>query len=176
NLMMTSRPHITPPDALFPDLENMEIRAAEDDIRQYVDTHILESPRLSRHVQTRPGLWEEIQNKIIHNVEGMFLLAKLHCESLVTKNTVKAVREALQHLPKDLTQTYDEAMERIDRQNDDDKELAHFALTWVANAKRLLSVAELCEALAIEQESTAFDVDNIAEIHIVLSACAGLLI
>ncbi|KAJ6586375.1 ankyrin repeat-containing domain protein [Mycena vulgaris] len=176
NLMMTSRPHITLPDALFPDLESMEIRAAEDDIRQYVDTHILESPRLSRHVQTRPELREEIRGTIIRNAEGMFLLAKLHCESLATKNTVKAVRQALQHLPKDLTQTYDEAMERIDCQNDDDKELARLALTWVANAKRLLSVAELCEALAIEQEGTTFDVENIVEIDIVLSACAGLLI
>ncbi|KAJ7181443.1 hypothetical protein C8R43DRAFT_1229329 [Mycena crocata] len=106
----------------------------------------------------------------------MFLLAKLHIESLATKNTVKAVREALKRLPADLDRTYDEAMERIDHQSVDDRELAHLVLTWVANTLNPLSVAELCEALAIEPHTTALDPDNLLDIEIVTSVCAGLII
>ncbi|KAJ7440441.1 ankyrin repeat-containing domain protein, partial [Mycena latifolia] len=175
SLMMTSRPHVTLED-LFPDVLGLEIKATADDIRQYVDTQIQKSPRLSKHVQTRPELHNEIKSKISRNADGMFLLAKLHTESLATKNTVKAVREALQHLPKNLNHTYEEAMNRIKNQNEDDRQLALQALTWIAYAKRPLSVAELCEALAIEPGATTLDVDNLLDINIVLSVCAGLII
>ncbi|KAJ7476772.1 hypothetical protein FB451DRAFT_1461160 [Mycena latifolia] len=153
NIMMTSQPHINV-DAQFPNLKIMELCATEDDIHKYLDTQIQNSVRLSKHVHTRPELRDEIQAKIGENSQGMFLLAKLHIESLATKNTIKAVREALQHLPKDLQHTYDEAMDRINYQTEEDRELGMLVLTWVANAKRPLSVAELQEALAIEPEST----------------------
>ncbi|KAJ7435640.1 hypothetical protein FB451DRAFT_1109266, partial [Mycena latifolia] len=135
NIMMTSRPHINL-DSQFPNLKTIEIRATEDDIHKYVDAQIQNSARLSKHIHTRPELCSEIQAKIGENAKGMFLLAKLHIESLATKNTVKAVRETLQHLPKDLKHTYDEAMERINHQIEEDRQMGMLALTWVANAKR----------------------------------------
>ncbi|KAJ7483667.1 ankyrin repeat domain-containing protein [Mycena latifolia] len=175
NIMMTSRPHINL-DSQFPNLKTIEICATEDDIQKYVDAQIQDSARLSKHIHTRPELCNEIQAKIGENAKGMFLLAKLHIESLATKNTIKAVREALQHLPKDLQHTYDEAMERINHQTEEDRKLGILALTWVSNAKRLLSVAELREALAIEPESSFLDTDNLLDMDIILSACAGLMI
>ncbi|KAJ7444183.1 ankyrin repeat domain-containing protein [Mycena latifolia] len=175
NIMMTSRPHINL-DAQFPNMRTIEIHATEEDIHKYLDTQIQNSVRLSKHVRTRPELQDEIQSKILRNVKGMFLLAKLHIESLATKNTIKAVREALQHLPKDLQHTYDEAMERINHQTEEDRQLGILALTWVSNAKRPLSVAELQEALAIEPELSFLDTDNLLDMDIILSACAGLMI
>ncbi|KAF7352200.1 ANK-REP-REGION domain-containing protein [Mycena venus] len=175
NLMLTSRPHVTL-EPFFPNFQVLEIRATEEDIGRYVDQQILQSSRLSKHLRTRPELQDEIRAKIIENVEGMFLLAKLHMESLVTKSTIKAVRMALQELPTDLRHTYVDAMERISSQNADDKQLAHLILTWVAYTKRLLSVAELCEALAIEPAAEDLDVDNLLDIDIILSVCSGLVI
>ncbi|KAJ7434230.1 ankyrin repeat domain-containing protein [Mycena latifolia] len=174
-ILMTSRPHINL-DAQFPNMKTIEIRATEEDIHKYLDAQIQNSARLSKHVRTRPEFQDEIRSKILGNVKGMFLLAKLHIESLATKNTIKAVREALQHLPKDLQHTYDEALERINHQTEEDRHLGMLALTWVANAKRPLSVAELREALAIEPDSTFLDVDNLLDMDIILSACAGLII
>ncbi|KAJ6517627.1 ankyrin repeat-containing domain protein, partial [Mycena vulgaris] len=175
SLMFTSRLHITL-DGFFPDLPSLEIHASDNDIRHYVEQQIQISSRLSRHVQKRPELRNEITSKIASNVQGMFLLAKLHTESLATKSTIRAVRDALQNLPTDLKHTYDEAMHRIHSQNKDDKELALQALTWVAYAKRPLSVGELQEAMAIEPDGTTLDADNLLDINIVLSVCAGLLI
>ncbi|KAJ7444039.1 ankyrin repeat domain-containing protein [Mycena latifolia] len=175
SLMMTSRPHVILDDC-FSGVQYLEIQATEDDIHNYVDQQIQKFPRLRKHVQTRPELHAEIKDQLTSNVQGMFLLAKLHIESLATKMTIRAVREALRHLPKDLSHTYDEAMNRIKNQNEDDRHFALQALTWVAYAKRPLSVAELCEALAIEPGATTLDADNLMDINIVLSVCAGLII
>ncbi|KAJ6523135.1 hypothetical protein DFH09DRAFT_1421112, partial [Mycena vulgaris] len=175
NIMMTSRPHIDL-NSVLPEFQILEIQATEDDICRYLSTQIKQSPRLSRHVKARPDLQEEIQSKIVANCKGMFLLAKLHIESLASKNAIKGVKEALQHLPTDLQKTYDEAIERIKLQRVEDRELGLLALTWVANAKRPLSVSELREALAIEENSTFLDLDNLLDISMILSVCAGLII
>ncbi|KAJ6529213.1 hypothetical protein B0H19DRAFT_1041260 [Mycena capillaripes] len=175
SLMLTSRPHITPP-ALLPNVAALEIRAADKDIRKYIEERIKKSNRLSMHIRMRPDLRNEIEEKIISVFDGMFLLAKLHIDSLATKSTIKALREALETLPKDLEHTYDEAMERINRQSEDDRKIALAVLTWVANTKRVLSITELREALAIEPGATSFDPDNLLDINIILSVCAGLII
>ncbi|KAJ7328855.1 ankyrin repeat-containing domain protein [Mycena albidolilacea] len=175
NLMITSRPHITP-DVSLPNLSTLEIRATEHDVRRYVNEQIRISSRLSKHVQTRADLREEIHSKITANVDGMFLLAKLHIESLSSKTTIKTVREALKALPKNLNDSYNEAMNRIESQNEEDRNVAHSALTWVVNAKRPLTVAELQVALAIEPDDQHLNDDNLLDIEIILSLCAGLVI
>ncbi|KAJ6555662.1 hypothetical protein DFH09DRAFT_1037923 [Mycena vulgaris] len=175
NLMITSRPHVT----LEPFLErvqHLEIQATEDDLSQYVTQYISKSHRLSRHVQTHPELYKEIESTILSNAQGMFLLAKLHMDSLSTKHTIKTVREELKNLPKDLKNTYDEAMQRIDHQSEEDRQLAQLTLIWVAYAKRPLLVGELQEALATGPEDTALDPDNLLDMDIVLSVCAGLVV
>lgn len=74
NLMITSRPHVTP-DASLPNLDTLEIRASDDDVRRYVDSQIQRSPRLSKHVQARPELREEIHSKMSRTVDGMYVLS-----------------------------------------------------------------------------------------------------
>ncbi|KAJ7831653.1 hypothetical protein B0H13DRAFT_2371349 [Mycena leptocephala] len=181
NVMITSRPHITQ-DPCLPLIKTLEIRAKDDDVRRYLDEHIRMSSRLSRHVKARPELRDDIHATISRTVDGMFQLAKLHIESLSKKSTVKAnynmrVRVALAELPGDLQDTYENAMKRIEDQNEDRK-LAHSVLTWVANAKRLLTVSELQTALAIEPDTRELDRDNInlLDIETILSVCTGLVI
>ncbi|KAJ7270980.1 ankyrin repeat-containing domain protein [Mycena rebaudengoi] len=175
SLMLTSRPNIAP-EAFFPTALVLEISAKDEDIRCYVKAQIQNSFRLSKHVRVRPELHKEIETKIAKNADGMFLLAKLHIDSLATKSTVKAVREALQSLPEDLEHTYDEAMERIEAQNKDDREIARRTLIWVAYAKRPLTLFQLQEALAINPDSKALDADSLLDVEIILSVCVGLVI
>ncbi|KAJ6574458.1 ankyrin repeat-containing domain protein [Mycena capillaripes] len=175
NVLITSRPHIIL-DSSLPNANTLEIRATEVDIRKFLDAQIQMSPRLKRHVQSGDNLREEIHSKITSSVDGMFLLAKLHIESLSTKSNVKRVREALKSLPKTLNDSYDGVMKRIDEQNEEDRQLAHSILTWVVNAKRPLKSREFQTALAIEPGTNSLDEDNIFEIEIILSVCAGLVI
>ncbi|KAJ6588433.1 ankyrin repeat-containing domain protein [Mycena capillaripes] len=174
NLILTSRPHIDV-QAAFPRVLRLEIRANNHDIRQYVRGKILLSSRLAKHVNTKPDLRQEIENEIITLADGMFLMAKLHIETLQTKNTVTGVREALKNLPADLNHAYDAVLRRIDSQNEDDRYLANQVLLWISNAKRPLSVSELQEALAIEPGTSSLNADSLPRIDIILSVCGGLL-
>ncbi|KAJ7484887.1 ankyrin repeat-containing domain protein [Mycena galericulata] len=176
NLMLTSRPHICISTSFVDGAQTMEIRATAEDIRRYVKAEISISPRLSKHVETRPDLLEEILTVSVRRSGGMFLLAKLNIISLATKHTVKAVRDALESFPIDLDNAYEEAMQRIIRQGEDDRKLAYTALAWISNAKRLLRVSELGEALSVEPETSKLDPDNFMDIDFVLSVCAGLVV
>ncbi|KAF8128801.1 ankyrin repeat-containing domain protein [Mycena galopus ATCC 62051] len=175
NFVITSRPHISLEPFSFPDLETLDIQATPEDIREYINAQIYTS-RLSQHVKDFPTLQEEIHSQIIGAVDGMFLLAKLHIESLKAKNTIKAVRKALTELPKNLYEGYDIAMQRIEAQNEEDRTAARSALIWVANAKRPLSVEELRVALAVEPGTQRLDKENLLKIEIILGVCAGLVI
>jgi len=44
-------------------------------------------------------------------------------DSLATKRTPRAVQEALQNLPAKIGDTYDQAMQRIEATNDDDRKI-----------------------------------------------------
>ncbi|KAJ7453168.1 hypothetical protein FB451DRAFT_1565720 [Mycena latifolia] len=174
-LMLTSRPHVNI-NRVIGNLETLEIRATEDDIRRHVDAEILKSSRLSKHTENRPDLREEIDEVIVRRSDGMFLLAKLHIDSLTTKHTIKAVRDALDEMPGDLDSSYDEVVERINRQSADDRKLAWCTLSWVTNAKRPLRPSELREALAVEPRTMHIDRDNLLDMDTVLSVCAGLVV
>ncbi|KAJ7159103.1 ankyrin repeat-containing domain protein [Mycena crocata] len=177
NLIFTSRPHITIRHVIpHSEIQTLEIRATEGDLCRYVDAEISNSARLSKHVINCPELLEEIETKILRRSDGMFLLAKLHIDSLKTKLTVKAVRDALAQMPRDLDSTYDVVMTRINGQDEDEKDLAWKALSWVTNAKRPLRPLELRDALAVEPGTSTIDPDNLLDLDTILSVCAGLVI
>jgi len=94
----------------------------------------------------------------------------------MTKHNLAAVRKALEVLPKEMDDTYDEAMERIEQQNKDDKELAKQVFSWITHAWRPLSVKELQHALAVIPGMTCMDPDALIDEEILTSVCAGLVV
>lgn len=75
-----------------------------------------------------------------------------------------------------LDDAYRDALQRIQSQLDDDCERAKNVLSWVTFAKRPLTTAELCCALAVEAGEEELDPENIADIDDLVSICAGLVI
>jgi hypothetical protein len=67
NLMITSRPHITP----IVNSEVLQICANDKDIQSYVDGYIKRSPQLSKLVKIKPELEEKIGTKMRNTVDGM---------------------------------------------------------------------------------------------------------
>ena len=90
----------------------------------------------------------------------------------------KRIRAALGKLPEKLPNAYDDIMERIERQAGDQKTMALAALKWITYAKRRLRVVELLHAiaLALEPDSTDIDDDDLIDVDLLLSSCAGLVI
>ncbi|KAJ7814599.1 hypothetical protein B0H14DRAFT_2375859 [Mycena olivaceomarginata] len=176
SLMLTSRPHINVEGIIPNNLGILEIRANEDDMRRYIDAQMSKSSRLSKHIRNCPGLRAEIEGRIISRSGGMFLLGKLNIDSLLTKLTVKAVRDALKNMPGDLDSMYDDIMERINGQSEEDRNLARRTLSWILTTEAVLHVSELIEALAIEPKTNDLDLDNVLDMGDILSVCAGLVV
>jgi hypothetical protein len=96
-------------------------------------------------------------------------------DAVVEKHNATAVRKVLENLPKEVDETYDEVMERIEQQNEADRTLAKRVLSWVTHACRPLDVDELQHALAIV-DGTILDHESITDEEILTSVCAGLVV
>ncbi|KAF4978531.1 hypothetical protein FZEAL_5103 [Fusarium zealandicum] len=155
----------------------LQISAQSEDIEMFLDTQIPLKYRLSRHIRTDPALRGEIIRAITQESQGMFLLAKLHLESLSQKINRKEVRSSLQTLPSTLDATYSDALERIYRQSPDAVELAEAVLFWVVCVKRPLTVLELQQMYATQQlpEETLLEEDDLPDGDILIGACGGLV-
>ncbi|KAJ7609341.1 ankyrin repeat-containing domain protein [Mycena polygramma] len=175
NLLLTSRPHITI-GHMVPSYEIFEIRATGDDICKYLHGQISKSSRLYKHVTNSPNLHQELEEMVVERSDGMFLLAKLHVDSLTEKRTVREIRDALNDMADNLEVAYGAVVDRIDRQNQGDRKLAWRILSWVTHAKRPLRQSELIEALAVEPGAMELDPENLPEMDIILSVCAGLVV
>ncbi|KAE8413584.1 purine and uridine phosphorylase [Aspergillus pseudocaelatus] len=174
NLFATSR-LIQEIEAKFQRAVRLEIRANDTD----------NCPSL---ISQNNSLQEEIEKKITRAVDGMFLLARLYVDSLACKTTAKAIKGALQELEstseatsdekrsKALDNAYEQAMQRIQGQVQEHQVLAKQVLSWISCAKRRLTSAELQHAIGVEENTSEFDRDNIADIGLIVSVCAGLVI
>jgi len=70
---------------------------------------------------------------------------------------------------------YKDAMERIEAQDTDSRELAEHVLSWIICAKRHLTTLELQHALAVEVGESELDEGNFTQIEDMVSVCAGLV-
>lgn len=107
-----------------------------------------------------------------------FQLVELHLQSLVGKTSPKALRNALHGLTvaeDPYGSAYSEAMERIEGQVAGHKQLAMRVLSWIVYARRPLTILELQQALAVEVGACDLDRDNLDDIQLMVSTCAGLV-
>jgi ankyrin repeat protein len=106
------------------------------------------------------------------------LLAQLHFESISTKRTPKKIKDVLRNLPngpKGSDYAYEEAMNRIEGQDADSKQLAKQILSWITCSKRPLSTSELQCALAVEVGEAELDEENLHQLEDMVLVCAGLV-
>ncbi|TEY74291.1 hypothetical protein BOTCAL_0074g00210 [Botryotinia calthae] len=174
NLFATSRPI---PEIIqkFAGGISLEIRACNEDVRLYLDGRLSQLPAFVRRY---PKLQDEIKTEIVKTVDGMFLLAQLHLDSLIAKRSPRAVKTALKNLPNGYEaydHAYKAAIERIECQVADSQELAEQVLSWITCAKRPLTTAELRHALAVEVDQSEADEENVPEIDDIVAVCAGLV-
>lgn len=97
-------------------------------------------------------------------------------DSLSTKRTPRAIQDALRNLPTKISDTYDQAMQRIEANNEDDRTIAMNFLLWIAFAYRPLGVAEVEHASSIVANTSDVDRDEILSAGVLTSMCAGLVI
>ncbi|QYS95878.1 ANK_REP_REGION domain-containing protein [Trichoderma simmonsii] len=120
---------------------------------------------------------EDVQKYLARNMERLpsFLIVRLHVDALVQLPTVGHIRQALRNLPEKLDVIYERAMERIETQGDAVQKLAKKVLSWLIYARRVLSVAELRHAVAVEPKTQQLSEEFIPDKEILSSVCAGLV-
>ncbi|RFU32928.1 hypothetical protein B7463_g3428, partial [Scytalidium lignicola] len=151
---------------------SLEICASGEDTRKFLDGQM---KRLPSFVLRNVNLQEEIKTEIVNAAQGMFLLVQLNVDSLVGSKSTKALKKALKELSKGLDHAYNEAMNRIQGQIANSRELAKQVLSWITCAKRPLTTLELQHALAVEIGESELDQENLPEIQDMVSVCAGLV-
>ncbi|KAL2830411.1 hypothetical protein BJY01DRAFT_240400 [Aspergillus pseudoustus] len=158
--------------------EHIEIQATQEDLSKYIDGRIQASSRLLFNVRKNRKLRGEIKSLITQKAGGMFLLARLHAEAIENMYTVRDIRAALKGLPEGknaITETYDNAMERIKEQSVPDRELAGNIILWISHVQEPLTLRELQCALTIRNGDTELDFDDFIPGELLVSTCAGLV-
>ncbi|KAL7928629.1 hypothetical protein V8C35DRAFT_317810 [Trichoderma chlorosporum] len=174
-LLVMSRP--------IPDLEQLlegairlNVEASLIDIKNYLQQRLEGTRSIQRHLADEPSLRDRIVSVVIQKIKGMFLMARLYLDTLVTKTTRRKIKSALETLPEGLDSIYEELMNRVKLQNPQDHaELAMRVLGWIFYAARPLTVIEVQNALAIERGDTCLDDDGIPNRDLLVSVCSGMV-
>ncbi|KUJ17727.1 uncharacterized protein LY89DRAFT_60414 [Mollisia scopiformis] len=122
------------------------------DIQGYVRNEVSSLIRNGDLVIRKSILEKAIVEALIAGAKGMFLWVKFQLDELCTAESDDAIMYTLQHLPKDLSETYDRLLGRIvgvQRQ-----ELVKRMFRWIICARRPLVVDELCEGIAFTIDDT----------------------
>ncbi|KAJ7577665.1 hypothetical protein C8J56DRAFT_1113066 [Mycena floridula] len=175
NVLITSR-HISAIAKEFTNETRIDLRVHDDDVLSYINYRINQESRLKTMIKRDATLEREIVTQVTQKSAGMFLLVRLHVDSLASKNNPKALRDALATLPKDIHRSYDDTMARIMAQGEDDANFACQVFLWLTYAQERLTVEQLQHALAISPGMTDMNPDAITDIEILTSVCGGLVI
>ncbi|KAI4099498.1 MAG: hypothetical protein LQ339_005925 [Xanthoria mediterranea] len=155
----------------------LAIRARDEDIGEYISSRIASERRSFTSFKKKPDLVGLAIKTITVSSRGMFLLARLHLDSVARATSAAAVKASLQRLPRQLNTTYDEALRRIEDQDDEHAALAKKVLAWILYASRSLTILELQHALAAESTESPEGVDEefIIDPDDIIYSCAGLI-
>ncbi|KAJ6438813.1 ankyrin [Purpureocillium lavendulum] len=154
---------------------SLTIRALDADVRRFAVTQLSHNLIFAT---CQPDLQDEIVTHIINAADGIFLLAKLHLDSLdgmVSKKALRATARGLKAGPKAYERVYDDAMARIASQPQGQHDLAMQTLMWMTFARQPLTASALQHALAVEIGERKLDDENMPPIELVVSVCAGLV-
>ncbi|KAI9034798.1 uncharacterized protein KD926_005463, partial [Aspergillus affinis] len=174
NIFATSRP-IPEIAERFEGATTLPIHAREDDVRRYLDAQMFQLPHF---IADSIEMQDEVKTAIIRSVDGMFLLAQLHLDLLIGQRSLASARTALKSLPtgsEAYNKAYENAMARVEGQNEKRAYLAKEVLLWITFAKRTLFARELQHALAVEVRKHKLDEENLPRVKDMISVCAGLV-
>ena len=96
--------------------------------------------------------------------------------ALETKTTLHTLRQELNTLPTSLVGLYDRTLAAVLAQPQEAIDLARSVLLWVYHARRVLSIAELRQALAVRKDDDNIDTERLPDEEMLLRVCRGLVV
>ncbi|OTA92466.1 hypothetical protein M434DRAFT_53119, partial [Hypoxylon sp. CO27-5] len=153
------------------------ISAHPEDIDTYIAWRIQNSQVLRTLIENARGkagdLSAIIAARVREEAHGMFLLAKFHMNALEEQTTAREIIKALEKLPSNVKDIYDNVFRRIGNLRWAKK--LEKLITTVATARRLLSTEALAHAIAVNPGDDDIDPYDLSDIQHLSSMCAGLI-
>ena len=173
-VFVTTRPHLQDISEAFSSDIRQPVEAHEKDIKTFLNNSLADSENMEELLDD--GMREEIINTLSQNANGMFLLPALQIQTITDQVSKSGIRSILRSLSSDLHEVFGGFIERIKSQPGSRQRVASVALTWLAYARRTLSVNELRHALATRLSDAELDQDNMVSPRIIVESCLGLLV
>ncbi|RDA94396.1 hypothetical protein CP533_2262 [Ophiocordyceps camponoti-saundersi (nom. inval.)] len=170
-LFVTSRPHIQDINAAFETHPQIEIEARHEDLRIYV-LHKL------REREADGVLNHEFSTKLIETLvkgaHGIFLLPVLQLRTILDEPTLGDMEEALTCLSRGLAQAFEDTISRIQRLPGSRAKLGMRVLMWICHAKRVLTAAELGDAMSVRAGQRSISAKFRPSARMMVECCQGL--
>ena len=112
--------------------------------------------------------------ELIHSFR--FLLPVLQMQVIIEAMTKSEIRKSLHNLSTNLSQAFEDTLERIGNEPRNRQQIAMQSLMWVSRARSPLRVIELRHALATQVGDSKFDEDNLLQGKLIVDCCFGLLV
>ena len=158
----------------FPAATSTSIPDDNPDIEEFIEAELESCIKSQKLVLGDPSLIMEIQDALQAGSKGMFLWTALQIHSLCYMKTDDTIRQALQDLPKDLSETFSRILKRSRELG---KPYQKRILELVTAAQRPLTAEELREAISVVPGDAIWNpAKALNDVSSVLTCCGSLLI
>ncbi|RCI10929.1 hypothetical protein L249_5166 [Ophiocordyceps polyrhachis-furcata BCC 54312] len=150
-VFVTSR-HMADIAAVLSSHAASSLEAVMEDVDRDIDTFVRD--RLTNHPKLskwRPQVRNEIQASLVSGAKGMFRWADCQINTLGKCFNLRELRKAIRKLPKSLSDTYQQALLKVDENH---WEYAIRTLMWLAVSPKPLRIEEAVDILAVDFEES----------------------
>ncbi|TFK62013.1 hypothetical protein BDN72DRAFT_804611, partial [Pluteus cervinus] len=174
-LFATSRPSSEDIESLFDTAHSIRyiIRATDSDISSFL------KQKLERKKSLKGILDEKFKNEAIDTIisrsQGVFLIAAMQIDQILSLTNKSKMKEVLSKFPSDLETNFSRTLQRIEAQTSELSNIAKLTMIWLIHAQQPFTVKALCYALGTKVGSNRFEVDNLTTSGIILESCCGLV-
>ncbi|UPK91506.1 hypothetical protein LCI18_002441 [Fusarium solani-melongenae] len=153
------------------------VTSQRSDIEAYVKSRIENDAGLHRIlIQNKNSDWFVKSVTDRASASGMFLLARLHLDTLSKQDTVAAIEKALFELPDNLKEAFEGAIKEITKKGGLRRERANHVLTWIVHAKADLTIEQIQDSFMFHKSKEDSRQHSRPQPHLLVPDCAGLVV
>ncbi|KAL2813360.1 ankyrin repeat-containing domain protein [Aspergillus granulosus] len=149
------------------------------DIEMYIRSEVKAKITAKKLKLRDPGLQDVICERLIDGAHGMFQWVKCQIDQLCRLRNDRAIRNALDDLPKTLHDTYIRILRKLEAECADEVVSVQRLLRWLVRGTRNLTLDQLAECVSIDPASGEdyFDFDSVfTDPEDVLELCGSLVL
>ncbi|KAM0354400.1 hypothetical protein ACHAPU_001444 [Fusarium lateritium] len=176
SLAMLSRDEVMIRQELEHEFNHIEIEAHTEDLQLFVASALVERIASKKLRLRDSSLKDLIIVRLVNEAKGMFRWVACQIDHMCELPTDKARRQALDQLPPTPFATYDRILMRIECYNGSIKQLVKKTFLLLSLTRVLhFSLQVMCEAIALNEDSSTLEDDDIVDGEDLLHWCSSFV-